>query len=830
MSFKLIYLNLGTGEQGLLPDYGIVNIGGTIGPTFTVQGKPLLFADGTSTDGSSASLLISLQGAYASSNPATINLTAGKDLVFNAVNNKAFQFNASTGKVTITGDLEVLGSSAVIEGVISNVDQVSIGAPNGTTSSLLIEPMVGVTMGTDLVRIRSVNGGPQAFTIDNLGNTFIRTLSVNGIDFTTFYNAFSSHINPLGIKHGANQISVTPLVNLPGTDVQTVLEAIDTFIATGAGAVSSVGISSTDLTVTGSPITSFGTIALALNTVPISKGGTGQTTQVAAINALLPAQAGFAGRVLSTDGSTASWVAPAATSSSSAGLFFTDVAPTATGIVGAKGYVPGTVPANRVVLDATTDTNNVTVTLFAEGDSAFYSPTVTITTSPPQAGGPVIATMVEDATDKRSYIASANLIISTDTIVTGISSANATATTMIHRAAVGPALNTLAITTLPLTQTEVKAGDVVGVNGSVANSAVYVELLAAGASSAVTVLAVGADNSAGVGFKTITGSFIVGSGIGASPVQARARSSLGTYGVTFTSTNTVMLNQTYPTIGTRTISYPATQLAVKGAESATVTATITNFDTVSYTATNLTVAAPSTYSAAKVVTRASGVYIVGLNNYTISATKASNNATSTAQAAVSIADAVPSAAISIAGSPARLISSPTGTDYVVTITASQQLITAPTLVASSGTWQGSWTGAGTTWSRTLRIVDTDPKGLQIFSSITLQGLSNIIGSTISAGGTYTVGGFSSRVITFAAFERFHTIGTQVTDFTKVTASYTGSSTLTRRTDTLDAFQSFTITTSDGAYSGTGSYLFISDLAFSGANTSGTLQLTVQEAA
>lgn len=53
-------------------------------------------------------------------------------------------------------------------------------------------------------------------------------------------------------------------------------------------AVTSVDISSSDLTVTGGPITSTGTFSLALNTVPVAKGGTGATTKTAGFNALTP--------------------------------------------------------------------------------------------------------------------------------------------------------------------------------------------------------------------------------------------------------------------------------------------------------------------------------------------------------------------------------------------------------------------------------------------------------------------------------------------------------------------------------------------------------------
>jgi hypothetical protein len=44
------------------------------------------------------------------------------------------------------------------------------------------------------------------------------------------------------------------------------------------------------------------------DTLPVSKGGTGQTTTTTALNALLPTQSGNAGKVLKTDGTNTSWV------------------------------------------------------------------------------------------------------------------------------------------------------------------------------------------------------------------------------------------------------------------------------------------------------------------------------------------------------------------------------------------------------------------------------------------------------------------------------------------------------------------------------------------
>lgn len=826
---KPVYLIDELGELGRLPDGAIVNIGGVEGPSFTVAGRGLLFDDGSSTSPGGVGGF-TLQVAYTNSTaPATINLTAGKNFVLNSANNKKLIFNADTGSVVIEGDLAVLGDSSVIEGSIYNVNQVNIAPPDDVTTALNIEPISFSNV--DLVTIRAINGDPPVFRIDNTGVVRITEAvidTLNGVAVQSLVDHLDTNTTPA--KHAASQISVAPLTNLLGDDVQEVLESIDFIIgAGGVGSVTSVAISSFDLTVTGSPITSSGTISLELNVVPISKGGTGATTAADAINALVPPQTGNAGKVLTTDGNNVSWVNSAAVTG---GLFFIDAAPTASGIVGNRLFVPGTVPANKVIYEATTDTDNVTVQLFAEGGSAFYSPTVTVTTVPPQVGGPITASLVEDPADKRSYSATAALTgITVDTVVTAFSSTGAVATMTLVRALAGPSLTSLLIGPLPGSQTAAKQGDVITVTGLVENTATYAEILAAGASGSVSALTVGGPDSGGPGYRTLSGSFTVGNLTGVQSIQARARNSLGTYGSNFSSTNSITLDQVYPVIGARTISYPGVQLALKSTETATVSATITNADTYSYTATNLSVLQPTTYTVAKSVTRTGGTYSYGVNNYTITATRSANNATAVASAAVAIAAVAPTAVISIVGNPTRLRSSPTGLDYTITITADQRLLSAPMLTASSGTWQGAgWSGSGTTWTRVLRISDSDPKGAQTFSGLSMTGLAGIIGTVITAGSAYNVGGFPLRTITFPAFAQFAPIGTTVADFSKVSASYTGASTLTRYSDTAQHFQGFTITDGSGNFDPNGGYLFISDAAFAGSNTTGTLQLDIEEVA
>lgn len=513
------------------------------------------------------------------------------------------------------------------------------------------------------------------------------------------------------------------------------------------------------------------------------------------------------------------------------GLFFTNISPTSTGNVGTKLYISGTTPANTVITDATTDTGNVTVTLYAEGGSAFFSPTVTVTTVPAQSGGPITATLTQSVTGDRVYTAVAYLTgITADTTVSAVSSTNASATATIHWGGSGPAFSSLTIGAYPGAQTAVKAGDVLSVTGVVANAAVSAQVNSGFAAGSTSSLSLGAADSAGAGFKTVTGTFTVGSGTGNLGIKAQASNAIGTVGALFTSSNSVLLDQTYPSIGAFTITYPSTQAGIKSGDSATVASTVTNFDTISYTSPNVTITSPLAYAATKSVTFSSGSYYYGTNNYTVIANRAANNATTTASTAITIANVAPQAAITIGGSPVALLSSAAGTVYTITITADQYLAQAPTLTASAGTLGGTWTGSGTTWTNTLTIHDTDAKGAQSFSGLTVNGLSNLTGSTISSGASYTIEGFANRTITFPAFAQYASIGTHVVNVANLTVSYTGSTVLTYQTSTAYALQGYTITDSTGTFDPTGDYLFITDAAFAGANTTGTLQLDIAEAA
>ena len=147
---------------------------------------------------------------------------------------------------------------------------------------------------------------------------------------TNWYN----HINSTLINGPANGGTKAYIGGL----FDTVGSYINQFGGTGAGTVTSVNLNvPTGFSSTGGPITTSGSIALGyasgqpankflatpdgttgalsersmvsgdLPVVPITKGGTGQTTATNAIQALLPSQSGAAGYAFVSNGTTASW-------------------------------------------------------------------------------------------------------------------------------------------------------------------------------------------------------------------------------------------------------------------------------------------------------------------------------------------------------------------------------------------------------------------------------------------------------------------------------------------------------------------------------------------
>jgi hypothetical protein len=153
------------------------------------------------------------------------------------------------------------------------------------------------------------------------------------------------------------------------------------------------------------------------------------------------------------------------------------------------------------------------------------------------------------------------------------------------------------------------------------------------------------------------------------------------------------------------------------------------------------------------------IYNGATTNFRYTMTRAANAAQTVVNGVVVIAGVAPT--VTVAEPAARLRSGGNdGTapqDHTITLTSSQPLLAAPTLNADSGgqrgTFLGVWAGgASFTWE-----------------GLVATGLAGLVQNSISGNATYVLGGWVSRDITFAAFATTASIGTEVSDFSKVTA-------------------------------------------------------------
>jgi len=391
----------------------------------------------------------------------------------------------------------------------------------------------------------------------------------------------------------------------------------------------------------------------------------------------------------------------------------------------------------------------------------------------------------------------------------------------------------------PGTQSELKAGDTYQLTGTTDINADAIEVQATGASDSVQLLTF----ASGTSFTVTMTIGDQGTSLQALAATAKPRSSTtAAFGVTRATnfaggsvdgTDLVNLNNLFPGIVLGTITYPVTQTALKGVETATVVNGLTNFDTVVYDSPNgdLTITLPTTSEDPKTVTRLAGSYNVSTNNFRITANRAANDADTIDQVVVKIANVA--ATLTVTEPATRLRSGGNdGTaaqDHTITITASQELPAAPTLAAdagSRGTFQGGgFVGGATVWTRDLRVLDTDDKGTFNWGAIAATNRAGIATSAITGDSVYTLGGFVQRTLTFAAFATTAAMNVEVADFSKLTAGIFTSTNQTALKQAIGTGPSVTDGYTIDAVSINPTDVIWLDTPAAGANSGGTAQIT-----
>lgn len=243
--------------------------------------------------------------------------------------------------------------------------------------------------------------------------------------------------------------------------------------------------------------------------------------------------------------------------------------------------------------------------------------------------------------------------------------------------------------------------------------------------------------------------------------------------------HTVKLNNIGPTISFSTITYPGTQGALKGTEPATVVNNVSNYNTISYTSSQLDITSSTLYQNPITVTRKSAGgtdYNVNSPNLTITAVRTANNKSASGSVLVKIANGTFNLNISTNGGQRLRTGGNNGTSapsYTVTIASSHELSSAPTLaVPVGGGTLGAFGGGPTSWNATLsNINDTLIKGPYNWGAISATNIAGTTVTIINSGGSYVIGGFLLRTVSLAAFANEVNINTSVSDYSKMTLSW-----------------------------------------------------------
>lgn len=466
---------------------------------------------------------------------------------------------------------------------------------------------------------------------------------------------------------------------------------------------------------------------------------------------------------------------------------------------------------NDALISFTSDTNDVVLSLVALTGHSQLSPTITV--------NGVEATLTENSLGVYTGNYSINvsgveqITLKHDDGATSVIEVNVTAP---------PEVLDLTFGDYPGTQTQLKAGDSINITISTDREIDRVEIDSFGALQSGT-LSFSATTSATVS-ATVANQ---GTSVADYAAKVRVRDTSGSWSSWYTSTATVTLCNLYPSITFNSITYPASQGALKDSEQATIDHTVSNFDTISYSTSGgqLTIPNIDTYESSKTVTRASGTYNVSTNNFLISATRNANDATTTSGTCVRIANAAASLSVSCAS---RLRSSPTGLNHVITLQGDQLLQTASMdRQAGSGTWANSWSGSGSSRSRTLTVTDAETKGTYTWHSISATNLSGIETTSVS-NPNYILGGFSNRRITFGSFSQYEPLGVSVADTSKLSVSDMSGASFSYQADKTDGDKVFTITDSAGTLDADGNYIWVADQGWVDQNSTGTAYLDVEE--
>ena len=497
------------------------------------------------------------------------------------------------------------------------------------------------------------------------------------------------------------------------------------------------------------------------------------------------------------------------------------------GLVGVKEYLAKTIPSNFALERCRTNTGDIRIMIECEPDrSQIQNFGVTVNGTPAQLDAV--------AGNSRLYTGYADIQIDTTAEIIDVEVVSTTG--QKYSCEVIPAMGAPEIYSatfeLPVGQTHAKANDEIIVTALVQDAeTTSCQVIAGGASAGAVQLELIDDPNTPEGQLTYLGIIRCSEIAVDSPITLVATNYLGAQTeVPYVSAN-VPIDQQAPIIPNPTYAYPNGQQAFKDGDVVAVTSAITEADSVQYNVhQGFTVADPTVLENTKQVTLVTGEAANFDNDYyVIQARKSSNGSQTTKSFTLPIANEAPRINVAIVNNPARLRTDADGVDYKVRIISNQPLLQVPTMDAEVGEWRSAWVKKNdSTYERTIRVKDSDPRGTHNFINLLATGLAKVESTAILSGSEYTIGGFLMREVVVPALSQKVAIGAQVAIANKVVAYYKDADKLTYRPNLDNARASFSLVNAAGEFDANGDHLWISDAAFAGTNTSGTLTLTVEE--
>ena len=212
-----------------------------------------------------------------------------------------FKTSFGLDNVDNTSDINKPISSLTQTALNTKINNTSIGATNGVASlgsdgkvptaqlpAFSITSVNVVNSAANMTALTGLSVGAVAIRTDNSTNYILTALPASTLgNWQTFYPA-ATNVQSVNGATGAVVIAGT-------TNKIAVISNVIDIASTYAGQGS---------------INTLGTITTGVwngTAIPITNGGTGQTTATNAFNALAPAQSGNSGKFLTTNASTASW-------------------------------------------------------------------------------------------------------------------------------------------------------------------------------------------------------------------------------------------------------------------------------------------------------------------------------------------------------------------------------------------------------------------------------------------------------------------------------------------------------------------------------------------